>query len=417
MTKSQEITLKLSEKRQRINDLLGNDEKSEEQVNELDALTKAMTTHEIEYRAAVTAENTALDDARDLFDDDGEKAELRQLRGKVSVASYTRNAIEGRASGGAELEFNAALNIGADKFPLILLAGEEPEMRTKTDTDTSTRPRPWLDRLLADSMAAYLGINFTSVDPGVANYPMTSAGATGAQRGRTEAAAVTAWTVSTTELKPTRNTVHLEFSKEDEMRIPMLQESLIRDLRMGLMESVDKAIFLGDSGASETTQNIVGLNSATGVVEKTLTQANKQKPAETLSSFNSLIDGVHASGLDDLRVVASEGSHVLWTGKVLTVASETASVFKTMANFLNDNMVMWKVRQLETATTNNKFGAFISRQRGLVGAAAAPVWSAGELVRDVYTKSKSGECLLTLSYYWNFGLPRPSNFARLKYVS
>ena len=146
-------------------------------------------------------------------------------------------------------------------------------------------------------------------------------------------------------------------------------------------------------------------------------QADKVKADKTLEVFNSLIDGIHASGLDDLRIVVSEGSHTLWTGQVLSVSNETASVFKTLANFLNDNGVMWRVRQLETATTNGKFGAFLSRQRGLTGAAVAPVWSAGELIRDPYTKAKSGECLLALSYYWNFGLPRAANFARLKYVT
>ena len=417
MLKSQELTIKLSEKRQRINDLLGKDEKSEAEINELDSLTKSIQAHEIEFRAALTAENAALDDAKTLFDDDGEKAELRQLRGKVSVGNYAKLAIEGRTANGAELEFNQALNCGADAFPLILLAGAEPEKRATSDTDTAVKPRPWLDRLLADSMSAHLGITFTSVDPGVASFPITTAGATGAQRGRTEAAAATAWTVGTSELKPTRNAVHLEFSKEDSMRIPMLEESLIRDMRAGLAESIDKAIFVGDDGASGTDADITGLNTATGVTEKTLTQANKVKADKTLEVFNTLIDGIHASGLDDLRVVASEASHQLWTGRVLSVSNETASMFKTLANFLNDNGVSWRVRQLEALTTAGKFGGFISRQRGLTGAAVAPVWSAGELIRDRFSKAKSGECLLTLSYYWNFGLPRAANFARLKYVS
>ena len=157
---------------------------TDEQTNELDDLTKSIQCHEVEYRAALTAENDALNDAKTLFDDDGEAAELRTLRGKVSVTRYAQAAIEGRqAMNGAEAEFNAALGAGADAFPLILLAGAEPEKRATTDTDTATRPRPWLDRLLAETMAAYLGISFQSVDPGIASYPVTTAGASGAQRG------------------------------------------------------------------------------------------------------------------------------------------------------------------------------------------------------------------------------------------
>ena len=418
MLKSQELSLKLSERRQKINDLLSLETRTEEQTNELDSLSKEMRTTEIEFRAAVTAESTALDDAKDLFDDDGETLELRSIRKRVSVSNYAQIAIEGRsAANGAEGEFNAALHIGANKFPLLLLAGAEPEKRMTTDIDTAVMPRPWLDRLLAESMAAHLGISFTSVDPGVASYPYTQSGGTGAQRGRQEDKSESAWIIGAKELKPTRNAIHFTFSDEDMFRIPMMEEALIRDMGMGIRESIDRAVFTGDAGASEDTADIAGLSTAANVVEKTLTQANKLLAGETLQAFSSLVDGLHATGLDDLKIVASEGSNVLWTGTVLNVAGETASVFETLANFLADNHVMWRVRQLEALTTAGKFGAFISRARGLTGAGVAPVWSAGELIRDPYTKAKSGECLLTLSYYWNFGLVRATNFARLKYVA
>ena len=418
MKKSQELQIKISEKRTRLAELLDKADKTDEEVNELDALTKEIRTTETEFRAALTAENKALDDIKGEFDlnDGGENKEIRELRGKVSVIDYSKAAVQGLAAAGAALEFNQALGMGAHEFPLTLLAGG-PEVRQTTDTDTATTPRPWLDRLLAESLADYLGISFTSVDPGIASYPVTTAGATGAQRGKGEDADPAAWTVGVKELKPTRNTVHLEYSSEDAMRVPMLAEALTRDLRMGLMESVDRAVFVGDDGADGTDADITGLTTAADVVEKTLTQAQKDQPGETLGVFNELIDGIHAGQISDLRIVSSEGSHRLWTGTVLSLASETASVFKTLAQFLNDNQINWRVRNLEAATTNNKFGAFISRARGLAGAGVAPVWSAAELTRDPYTKAKSGEVLLTLSYYWNFGLPRPANFARLKFVT
>ena len=169
----------------------------------------------------------------------------------------------------------------------------------------------------------------------------------------------------------------------------MLEESLIRDMRAGLTESIDKAIFVGDDGASGTDADVTGLTAATGVTEKTLSQANKIKPSNTLQAFDSLVDGVHASGVDDLRIVASEGSHQLWTGEILTVASETASIFKTLGQFLNDNGVHWRVRQLEAATTNGKFGAFISRQRGIDrGGGGASLERRGNDTRPVFKSKK-----------------------------
>ena len=59
MLKSQELTIKLSEKRQKINDLLGKDERSESEINELDDLTKSVHGLEVEFRAALTAEDAA----------------------------------------------------------------------------------------------------------------------------------------------------------------------------------------------------------------------------------------------------------------------------------------------------------------------------------------------------------------------
>lgn len=419
MLKSQELSIKLSEKRQKINDLLSLEKRTEEQTNELDALTKEVQAHETEFRAALVSEDAAVDAVKDDFDDvDGETLELRSIRSKAKLGEYVKAAVEKRSiQSGAENELNQALQIPANQFPLILLAGE-PEKRVATDADTAVRPRPWLTRLFADSLASYLGINFSSVPAGVATYPILGANAFGgAQRAKGEAAAESAWTVSTSELKPTGNAIHIRYNREDILRLPGLEQELISTMRMALRESLDRAVFYGDDDATGTDADITGLDAATGVVEKTLTQANKVKADKTLEAFTTLVDGIYAGGLDDLRIVISEGTFQLWNGTVLSVASETASVFKTLAEFLTDNKVMGRVRQLEAATTDGKLGAFISRRRGLTGASAAPVWAGAELITDKYTAAKTRETLLTLTTFWNFSLPRPANFARLKYVA
>ena len=110
------------------------------------------------------------------------------------------------------------------------------ETRATTDTDTQTTPRRWIDRLFAGTAAERVGVTMESVPAGVASFPITSAGASAAQRGRTEAAADAAWTVGVSELKPTRNAVRLVFSIEDAARIPGLESALTRDLRMALVE-------------------------------------------------------------------------------------------------------------------------------------------------------------------------------------
>ena len=89
-----------------------------------------------------------------------------------------------------------------------------------------------------------------------------------------------------------------------------------------------------------------------------------------------------------------------------------------MAAFLSENGVDWRTRgEIETATTAGKFAAFVGLARGIEGAGVAPVWNSGRLIRDPYTGAAKGETALTLEFLWNFGLPRASNFKRIKYVA
>ena len=335
----------------------------------------------------------------------------------MKFTNYVEAAIEQRAvTDGAEAELNAALDIPANRFPLELLAPVEE--RATTNTDGATMQRSWVDRLFSDSAAARLGVTMESVAPGVAAFPTTTAGASAKQRGRTEGADDATWTVGVTEIKPTRNAVRAVFSEEDSARLPGLEAALRRDLGMALTEGVDRAIFLGDSGANEDGADITGFQTftaaATGLTESTLTQGNKVKAPETLAVFANMIDGKHAASLGDLRVVASVGANTLWLTQIAAAAADT----KTIASFLRENGLSWSIRgEIETATTAGKFGAFIGRGRGIRGSAVAAVWNSAQLIRDPYSSAAKGEVALTLSHYWGFAIPRPSNFRRLKFVA
>ena len=415
MTKRQKLELEQSEKRQKINELLGKDELTDEERAELETLTKRMQQIEVEMRAAIVAEGEEESRAAELFEDNGETAEVRALRGRVRLGAYLEAALEQRSVTGAEAAFNAALEIPAGRFPLELLAPEpRTEARATTDTDSAAMQGTWLDRLFSQTAAMRLGITFRSVMPGIASYPVTTAGASAAQRGREEAASDAAWTVGVTEIKPTRNAVRALFTEEDAARLPGLEEALRRDLGMALTEGVDRVIFLGDDGANENTADITGLITATGLTEMTLTQTDKAKAPNTLAAFAELVDGRHAASLGDLNVVASVGANTLWLSTIASAAADT----KTLASFFMENGLTWGIRgDIETATAAGDWAAFIGRGRGIEGAGVAAVWNSGLFVRDPYTNAAKGEVALTLSYLWGFALPRPSNFARLKFVA
>ena len=409
MTASQKIALRKSEVRQKLNQLSQLDTLDDETRAEVQTLTDELGDLEIRSRAALLAE-----DEQDVeVVDDGEASEVRSLQRRVEVGRYIGAAIDGGPVDGAEAEFNAALKMGASQFPLRLLAPTAEEVRATTNTESGRMQGTWLDRLFHDTAAMHLGVSFRSVAPGVQSYPVTLTGASAAQRGRGEALADAAWTTGVTEIKPSRVGVRGVFSIEDAARLRGLEDALRRDLRTALTEGIDRSVFLGDDGANEAAGDITGLNTAS-ITERTITQANKVKPGETVEELAALIDGRHATGPGQLLIAATVGSNRLWMS---TLANSGADSM-TLSQFLRASGFSWRVRGgIETATTDGKFGAFIGRARGISGAGIAAVWDSARLIRDMYTGANKGEVSLTIQTLWGFQIVRASNYARLKYVA
>ena len=413
MKRSDSLDLEIRGFKTRLNELAGQDTLTDEETTECGELEGKLQVAETQFRAAKNSEGSEARAAEELDGESSEGREYRELRSKVGLNRYIEAASEKRNVDGAELEFNQALKIGAHKFPLEILAPVEE--RAKTGVDTAVGVNRWLDRLFSVSAASRVGVTFESVPAGTKSYPVVTAGATGKQRGRTEDAAIAAWNVSVSELKPTRNAVHAVFSREDDLRNPCLQAALTRDLRMAVSDAVDLAVFEGDSNAGEDGADITGLQTAADVVETTLSQAAKVKGVDTLTAFAALIDGKHATAGADLRTVLSVGASRLWMS---TLANSGGAVDTTIEEFLRRAGIATTSRgDIDTATTAGAFGAFVGRSRGIEGAGIAAYWADGILIVDPYSSARSGEIRLSMNTFWAFGLPRPSNFARLKFVA
>ena len=425
-TKLRQLRERQSKERGRVAELAVADELTDETRSELDRIETGTPDLERQLRAATVAVEAEESEQREAAKagaagdlQGGEDRERIELRSKVRMGRYVVAAMENRSVDGAEGELNAAVGIGANRFPLELLAPPErriaaaSEDRAVTAADTQTMPRTWLDRLFAETAAMRLGISMESVPVGAASFPVTTAGASAAQRGKDQTAADTAWTVGVVEMKPKRNAATLKFSIEDTARIPGLESALTRDLRMALTEGIDRAIFTGDSGATPNAGDILGLTGA-AITETTLTQAKKILGPDTLEVFTGMVDGIHANTLGDLNVVAAVGAYRLWE---TTVINSTSTV-TTLSKFLRDAGLSWTARgSIEDATANDDYGAFVGRRMGIDGAGVAAVWDAGILTRDPYTDAAKGTVHLTMTWLWDFGLPRTGNFRRVKFVT
>ena len=424
-TKLRQLRDRQSRERGRMAELAIADDLTDETRSELDEIEKSTPDLERQLRAATSAVETEETEQRDAAATgnkeglDTEDRERLELRKKVRLASYLSAAFEMRATDGAEAEYLASLEMpvigqnGGTAFPLEMLAPPE-EHRATTNADTTVMPRRWLDRLFADACAMKLGISFESVAAGIASFPVTTGGATAAQRQRsTDATADAPWTITVLELKPKRNSVRAVFSIEDAARIPGLESAITRELRMALVEGVDRAVFIGDSGATGTDADITGLTTAADVDEETLSQSNKLLWPATVKVFMDMLDGLHASTPADLNIIASVGAARLWHS-----TSANTNRNESVAQIMNGNGLNFMSRaNIDENTANGDFGAFIGRRRGIDGAGVAAITEAGELIRDPYSGAAKGEVALTLLYLWDFGLPRASNFMRLKFVT
>ena len=412
MTNRQKIELALSKARSRLNEISGleGDGFTDEIRTEAETLHRELADLEVRFQAAVAAEPPAKD-PETL--NDGEGNEFRSLRKRVEMAEYIDAVIQTRSVGGAARELNQALKMDGSKFPLRLIAPAVEERSVTAAEGQATQSSRWLDRMFAATAAQSLGVTFESVPAGQSKYMMTTGGATAVQRGKEQDLTDGAWTVAVTTAEGKRGGSRMSYVSEDEARLPGLAGAVLRDLRAGATSRMDRAVFVGDSGATPNAGDIVGLSTA-AITNAPLTQTNKIQADETLKVFSGLIDGIHAGSPSDLNIVASVGSNQLW----MSTIHNSAASNETIGQFLRASGVSWTTRgDIETATAAGDFGAFVGLARNIAGAGVVSVWEAGQLVRDPYSGAADGRTYLTLSYLWDFQIPRTASFRRVTYAA
>ena len=413
MNRLQKLQLRQSEVRVDLGKLLDTPEaeRTETYADDLGKLTKEVRSLETDVGAAIAVGDDKVDEV--ATKDTPEGKEYRELRAGVDFGRYVSAAMGGHGvTNGPELELNQHLKIADGYFPMELLAGKLEARASLGDVDAGASQGTWLDRVFHGTAAERVGISFRPVSPGVAAYPVTTAGGAPQQRGRTQAATARTYTVVVTEIKPARRAVHGVYSIEDDARVPGLSAAIERDMRAAMTESVDLAVFKGDAGANEDTADVVGMQTAS-ITEATMTQANKVKADEVLKFFLEYVDGKYAASLSDVRIVTSVGANVLWHGGIHNSTADN----QTIAQFLMASGLGWMARGgIDTATASGDFGAYIGLARGIEGAGIAAVWDQGQLIRDPYSGADTGEVQLTLNYLFQLAFPRTANFKRLKFA-
>ena len=411
MTHKQKLELEQSEKRQKINELLGKEEKTTEELNELQALTTRMQNLEIETRAAIVAEGT--EEQRRLGetqDGDGESAEIRSLFSRVSLNDYLAPASAGTGVDGAARELNAALGVsvmgpsGGVAVPFHMLMerrDSEPELERRAYTDTSNNDgqetqRPILQRLFGPGVMDYLGVRIDSVPVGRAEWPLLSGGTSAAQtKEGTAAAAAAKATFDYANMKPKRLTGSYEYTVEMAASVQDLEQALRRDLADVIKSKMTDTIINGTKPTNAAPQGIEGF-----LTKVTSTDFGALATAATFGELHANgVDGIHAEMETQVKSIIGIKTYQRAAGVYLAGSGEAGSdLLKRRSGGCYASSYIPVVASHKQSAILHSAGGNGGSMRG---DSVAAMWPTLEVIRDHYTKAGEGGVLLTWITLWD----------------
>ena len=424
MTNAQKTRLRLSQVRQRLNEIAGveGDAFTDEVRSEAESLQAQFADLETRHQAAIVAEGEA--ETRATGDDlDAEARERLELRSQASLTAYLRAALSGRQVDGREAELRDAAGIG-DGIPLELwdVPSVNGNRETRADAPTGApgtvgvnldRIRP---QVFANSIAPRLGIEMPRVSTGTyASATITTSLTTGSHaKGSAAEATAAGFTVSS--VTPKRISARLGIRIEDVAAVGQANfESILREnLSLVLSDALDNAAINGDGVAPNLT----------GIFQR-LTDPSDPTSVSDFDAFAAAhaggIDGLWSLTLRDVSIVCGPSTYELSARTFQSAASfkgELSSAAYAMANTGG-----WSTnRRMPSPVSSIQQAILYRKGRSLMGAAGAmrtavcPHWN--EIgIDDIYSGSASGERYFTLHVLLgDVILVQPDAYSQLAYL-
>ena len=176
MTVLQKLQVKQSEIREKINGLLGNDARTEDETAALEKLTGEGQGLEVELRAALVASEPDPDET--LVEGDAETRELALLTERASVGDILSATFEKRQTSGAAAELQKHHGIGSHQIPLEMLrinrSVEERAAATVPASIGDASQAQVVTPVFASGDGAFMGIERPTVPVGDGSYPVLS---------------------------------------------------------------------------------------------------------------------------------------------------------------------------------------------------------------------------------------------------
>ena len=414
MTNAQKLAVRLSEIRQRLNEIAGlaDDAMTDEIRNESDSLTTEYRAKETQHRAALVVEADEQREAAGEFGNaDGEPAEVRALMGRVNLGDYLTAAAGGIGLAGAPVELASALEVpaiggsGGIAIPWAVLAAGRPEPRQAPDgearafTTTAayggpTMQRPILQRLFGRDIMDALGVRIDTVPAGRTEWPLITGGVAPLQQpeGTAAADAVTA-AFATETLKPKRLTGRYEYTHEMTATVADLEQALRRDLADSVMAKMNDLILNGDESTNAHEPDgfltTIAAPSAPGA---------QSVYSDYAKSAASAVDGIHATSEREVGIVLGVETYRHAAGVFQTGSGEagTEAMMKRSRAVMASSFV-----PAATGTPLDQNGNLLhAGGDAMRGDSVAAVWPTLEVIRDIYSQASQG-VVLTWVTLWD----------------
>lgn len=375
MTKRAKIALEISEKREKLNNLLGQESLTDDQRSEMQTLTKRLQELEPELRAAIVEEETRETTTGD--NQTPEQREYNRLRDQASIGNIFTAALEQRQTQGPEQEIQSHHSLAANQVPLDLL---EVRAVTPAPDNVGQQQQPIIPGVFPDAAAPFLGIDSPRVAVGDAVFPVLTTSAIVHSPNEGAAADETTGAFSAEVLTPKRLQASFFYSREDRARFAGMDSALRENLNMALGDALDAQVLAGTNGLF-TGNNLTAHNA----------NAQTDHAAYVSQLLFGRVDGRYASQASAIRILMGSATY-----------THAATIYRNVAGGANRSALMdlmadsggVRVSAHVPAPSNtHKQNALVrlGNRRDMV----APIWEGITIIPDEVTKADTGEIKIT----------------------
>ena len=374
MKASQRVALEMSEKREKLNALLGVDELSDEQRAEMGSLTERMQELEIEARAAILAEGETTVTKTTVTD--GESDELRSLIGRANVGAIFEATLEHRATSGAEAEIQTHFKVAANVIPLALL---ETRAVTQAPGQVSQNQAAIIPGVFPMSCAAFLSVDMPTVSTGDSVFPVLTTNADVGTPAENAAQSETTGSFAADVLSPGRLQASFFYSREDRARFSGMDEALRSNLSDALSDALDKQILVGSEG----------LLTGTKLPNHNTTAVTSYANYRAELGY-ARVDGTFAGSVGDIRIVMGASSYGHAAGVFRSANAGDRAALEDLMSVTGGVKVSAHV-PAATGAHKQEVVIRLGSRRDMVAA----IWEGITLIPDEITLAANGQIKIT----------------------